>query len=58
MKNSAAPVPKVANPALSSLAITLLIWGANYAGIQVEPETAAAIVGILAAIVGYLSPRQ
>lgn len=57
-QNSAAPVPKVANPAIFSLATTLLILGAKQAGIQIEPETAAAIVGFGAAIVGWFSPRK
>lgn len=57
-QNSAAPVPKVANPAIFSLATTLLILGVKQVGIQIEPETAAAIVGIGVAIVGYFSPRR
>lgn len=46
------------NPAgLSAMAVTVLVWAALQAGVQIPAEVAAAIVGLVAGTVSYFTPR-
>ncbi len=43
---------------VAALAATVLIWAASVAGVAIPQEVAAAIVGLVAAAVSYLTPRN
>ena len=47
------------NPAgLSAMAVTVIVWAALQAGVEIPAEVAAAIVGLSAGAVSYFTPRQ
>lgn len=43
---------------LSAMAVTVLIWAALQAGVEIPAEVAVAIVGLVAGGVSYLTPRD
>lgn len=42
---------------LSAMAVTVLVWIALQAGIEIPAEVAASIVGVVAGVVSYFTPR-
>lgn len=53
----AAPIQKVSGAAIASLATTIVFWALHqYAGVDLPSEVSAAITGLIALTVGYLTP--
>ena len=42
---------------LSAMAVTVLLWAALQAGLEIPAEVAAAIFGLAAGLVSYFTPR-
>lgn len=56
---SATPIQKVSAAAIASLVTTVVFWGLHqYAGVDLPSEVGAAITGLIALLVGYLTPIQ
>lgn len=54
-KPSRKPVPKVTNATAAAAVVTILVWVASMAGVDVPAEVAAAAVTLVAAGVGYFT---
>lgn len=48
--------PKVGGALLASAIVTVLVWGASVAGLDVPADVAAALVTIIGFAAGYLIP--
>jgi putative flippase GtrA len=51
------PEAKILAAGLSAAAVTLIIFIASLAGLEVPAEVAAAAVTVVAAVAGYLAPH-
>jgi hypothetical protein len=51
------PVPKVVAAGATGAVITILVWLAGYANVDVPPEVASALTVIFSFVAGYLAPR-
>lgn len=48
--------PKVTAATLAAAIVTILVWGANVAGVEVPSEVQGAVTTILVAVAGYFAP--
>lgn len=54
-----APIAKVSNPAIATMGGAVLVWIAHqYFKLEIPPEVAIAIIGLIAYAVAYLTPLK